>query len=104
MVGGAYHWVGAVFAGLLMRALPALLNDHGVDGNLANAFYGFALLVSLIQGRKGLAGQLADFYKFVRDQPHRRGLADLGRDRDRRWRSCSSLAGWPDLPERSLSP
>jgi hypothetical protein len=58
--------MGAVFAGLLMRALPALLNDHGVDGNLANAFYGFALLVSLIQGRKGLAGQLADFYKFVR--------------------------------------
>lgn len=66
IVGGAYHWVGAVFAGLLIRALPALLNDHGADGNLANAFYGFALLVSLIQGRKGLAGQLADFYKFVR--------------------------------------
>jgi branched-chain amino acid transport system permease protein len=66
IVGGAYHWMGAVFAGLLIRALPALLNDHGVDGNLANAFYGFALLVSLIQGRKGLAGQLADFFKFVR--------------------------------------
>ncbi len=66
IVGGAYHWMGAVFAGLLIRALPALLNDHGVDGNLSNAFYGFALLVSLIQGRKGLAGQLADFYKFVR--------------------------------------
>ena len=66
VVGGAYHWMGAVFAGLLMRALPALLNDHGVDGNLANVFFGFALLVSLIQGRKGLAGQLADFYKFVR--------------------------------------
>jgi branched-chain amino acid transport system permease protein len=66
VVGGAYHWMGAVFAGLLSRALPALLNDHSVDGNLANAFYGFALLVSLIQGRKGLAGQLADFYKFVR--------------------------------------
>lgn len=66
VVGGAYHWMGAVFAGLMTRALPALLNDHGVDGNLANAFYGFALLVSLIQGRTGLAGQLADFFKFVR--------------------------------------
>jgi branched-chain amino acid transport system permease protein len=65
-VGGSYQWVGTIFSGLLMRALPALLNDHGVDGNLANAFYGFALLISLIQGRKGLAGQLADFYKFVR--------------------------------------
>jgi branched-chain amino acid transport system permease protein len=66
VVGGAYHWMGAVIAGLLIRAMPALLNDHGVDGNLANVFFGFALLVSLIQGRKGLAGQLADFYKFVR--------------------------------------
>jgi branched-chain amino acid transport system permease protein len=66
VVGGAYHWVGSVFAGLLLRALPAMLNDHGVDGNLANVFFGFALLVSLIQGRKGLAGALADFYKFVR--------------------------------------
>lgn len=66
VVGGAYHWVGSIIAGLLLRALPALLNDHGVDGNLANVFFGFALLVSLIQGRKGLAGALADFYKFVR--------------------------------------
>jgi branched-chain amino acid transport system permease protein len=66
VVGGAYHWVGAVIAALLIRALPALLNDHGVDGNLANVFFGFALLVSLIQGRTGIAGQLADFYKFVR--------------------------------------
>ena len=66
IVGGAYHWMGAVFGGLMIRALPALLNDHGVDGNLANAFYGFALLVSLIQGRTGLAGQLADFYSLVR--------------------------------------
>lgn len=66
VVGGVYNWVGTLFAGLLIRALPALLNDHGVDGNLANVFFGFALLVSLIQGRKGLAGQLADFYKFIR--------------------------------------
>ena len=65
-VGGVYNWVGCLFAGLLIRALPALLNDHGVDGNLSNVFFGFALLVSLIQGRKGLAGQLADYYKFVR--------------------------------------
>ena len=66
VVGGAYHWMGAVFAGLLLRALPALLNDHGVDGNLANAFYGIALLLSLIQGRSGIAGQLADVYRDMR--------------------------------------
>ncbi|MDI9348644.1 MAG: branched-chain amino acid ABC transporter permease [Candidatus Symbiobacter sp.] len=66
VVGGAYNWLGAVAAGLLIRALPALLNGHGVDGNLANVFFGFATLVSLIQGRKGIVGQLADFFKFVR--------------------------------------
>jgi branched-chain amino acid transport system permease protein len=78
VVGGVYNWVGVVFAGLLVRALPALLNDHGVDGNLANAFYGFALLVSLIQGRKGLAGQLADFYKFVRMSRIAEGVVSWG--------------------------
>lgn len=86
VVGGAYHWMGAVFAGLLMRALPALLNDHGVDGNLANAFYGFALLVSLIQGRKGLAGQLADYYKFVRVSRIVEGTL--------LWVAIAALSGW----------
>jgi branched-chain amino acid transport system permease protein len=78
VVGGAFNWVGVIFSGLLVRALPALLNDHGVDGNLANAFYGFALLVSLIQGRKGLAGQLADFYKFVRMSRITEGIITWG--------------------------
>ncbi|MEY4730224.1 MAG: hypothetical protein RL020_1382, partial [Pseudomonadota bacterium] len=73
-----FNWVGVIFSGLLVRALPALLNDHGVDGNLANAFYGFALLVSLIQGRKGLAGQLADFYKFVRMSRITEGIITWG--------------------------
>ncbi len=63
VVGGAYHWVGALLAALLMRAMPALLTDSGVDGNLANVFFGFALIVSLVQGRKGIAGQMADVYK-----------------------------------------
>jgi branched-chain amino acid transport system permease protein len=66
VVGGAYHWVGAIFAALLMRAMPALLTDNGVDGNLANVFFGFALVISLIQGRKGIAGQMADVYKTMR--------------------------------------
>jgi hypothetical protein len=35
-------------------------------------------LVSLIQGRKGLAGQLADFYKFVRMSRILEGLATWG--------------------------
>ncbi|MBC7940377.1 MAG: branched-chain amino acid ABC transporter permease [Chitinophagaceae bacterium] len=66
VVGGAYHWTGAVFAALLMRAMPALLTDSGVDGNLANVFFGFALIVSLVQGRTGIAGLLVDLYKPMR--------------------------------------
>lgn len=60
VVGGAYHWLGSIFAGLLLRAMPAFLTDQSVDGNLANVFFGFALLVSLIQGRTGIAGQLTE--------------------------------------------
>jgi branched-chain amino acid transport system permease protein len=66
VVGGAYHWTGALFAALLMRAMPALLTDSGVDGNLANVFFGFALIVSLVQGRTGIAGQLAGLYRPMR--------------------------------------
>jgi branched-chain amino acid transport system permease protein len=98
VVGGAYHWMGAVFAGLLLRALPALFNDHGVDGNLANVFFGFALLVSLIQGRKGLAGSLADFYKFVRISRIVEGtaqwaLVSIGLGALSAWMGWSSFAG-----------
>ena len=32
IVGGAYHWVGALLAGLLLRAVPSLLIDFGVNG------------------------------------------------------------------------
>jgi branched-chain amino acid transport system permease protein len=65
IVGGAYHWTGTILAALLLRALPGVLTDSGVDGNLANVFFGFALIFSLVQGRKGMAGQLADVYKFM---------------------------------------
>ena len=31
IVGGAYHWVGALFAGLLIRALPACAWTKGAS-------------------------------------------------------------------------
>lgn len=57
LIGGAYHWLGAVVAGLLLRAVPSLLIDLGVNGYLAMVFFGAALLHALITAPRGLAGQ-----------------------------------------------
>jgi branched-chain amino acid transport system permease protein len=58
VVGGAYHWIGALLAGLLLRAVPSLLIDLGVNGFLAMVFFGAALLHALITAPRGVAGQL----------------------------------------------
>lgn len=58
VVGGVYHWLGALAAGLLLRAVPALLTDFGVNGFLAMIFFGAALLHALITAPQGIAGQL----------------------------------------------
>lgn len=58
IVGGAYHWIGALVAGLLLRAAPSLLIDFGVNGFLAMVFFGAALLHALITTPQGVAGQL----------------------------------------------
>jgi len=59
VVGGAYHWAGALVAGLLLRAVPSLLIDFGVNGYLAMVFFGAALLHALITAPRGLVGQWA---------------------------------------------
>jgi branched-chain amino acid transport system permease protein len=60
MVGGAWHWGGAVLAAILYRIFPAALNDFGVNGNAAMIFFGAALVHSLMSAPGGLAGQIAD--------------------------------------------
>lgn len=57
LIGGAYHWIGALVAGLLLRAVPSLLVDLGVNGYLAMVFFGAALLHALITAPRGLVGQ-----------------------------------------------
>ncbi|MEY4753165.1 MAG: hypothetical protein RJA44_840 [Pseudomonadota bacterium] len=57
VVGGAYHWLGALLAGLLLRAVPALLTEWEVNGFLAQIFFGAALLHALITAPRGIAGQ-----------------------------------------------
>jgi branched-chain amino acid transport system permease protein len=70
VVGGAYHWIGALIAGLLLRAVPSLLVDFGVNGFLAMILFGAALLHALITAPRGLAGQwLAAFARAGRTEP-----------------------------------
>lgn len=59
VVGGVYHWFGVLITGLLLRAVPALLTDFGVNGYLAMIFFGAALLHALVTAPAGIAGQLA---------------------------------------------
>jgi branched-chain amino acid transport system permease protein len=59
IVGGVYNWFGAIIAGLLLRALPALLHDLGIDGYVTIGIFGIALLQALASAPVGVAGQLA---------------------------------------------
>ncbi|MFM2278969.1 MAG: hypothetical protein RLZZ444_1200 [Pseudomonadota bacterium] len=72
IVGGAWHWYGAVIAALLYRFMPALLNDIGVNGDAAYIIFGAALIHALMTAPQGIAGQIT-------------GLADRlkGRKEDR---------------------
>ena len=60
VVGGAYHWGGALVAGLLLRAVPSLLTDWGVNGFVAQIIFGAALLHALITAPGGVIAQILD--------------------------------------------
>ena len=58
VIGGAFQWSGPVFAGLLLRAVPGLLTDWHIDGNLATMVFGAGLLHALITAPAGVSGQV----------------------------------------------
>lgn len=58
IVGGVYHWLGAIIAGLLFKLLPALFNDFGVSADLTLVIFGAALLHAIMTAPKGIAGQI----------------------------------------------
>jgi branched-chain amino acid transport system permease protein len=58
VIGGAFHWSGPIFAGLLLRAVPGLLTDWHIDGNLAIMVFGAGLLHALITAPQGVSGQI----------------------------------------------
>jgi len=59
VVGGVYNWYGALIAGLLLRAIPALLTDLGIDGYVTIGIFGVALFQALATAPAGIAGQIS---------------------------------------------
>lgn len=55
VVGGAQGWLGALLAGGLIRAVPALLNTFGVNGFAAMILFGAAVLHAFATSSGGLA-------------------------------------------------
>ena len=66
VVGGVYHWLGAVIAGVLYRVAPAVLNDLGLDADLALVLFGTALLYAIMGAREGIAGQVLALLRSVK--------------------------------------
>jgi branched-chain amino acid transport system permease protein len=62
IVGGSWHWYGALLAAILYRFVPALLNDLGVSGDAAFIIFGAALIHALTTAPRGIAGQLSDLF------------------------------------------
>jgi ABC-type branched-subunit amino acid transport system permease subunit len=65
VIAGAYHWSGPLFAGLLMRAVPALLVNWHIDGNLATMVFGAGLLHALMTAPQGISGQMVDLSRKI---------------------------------------
>lgn len=59
VVGGVNSWVGAVAAGLLLRAMPSLLASLGFNGFVAMIVFGIGLMQALTIAPDGLAGSLS---------------------------------------------
>lgn len=60
VVGGATTWLGTLLAACLMRVVPALFTQIGINGYAATMIFGAALIHALINTREGIAGQLID--------------------------------------------
>lgn len=63
IVGGARFWLGAVIAAVLYRVAPGLLNNWGVDADLALIFFGAALLHAVTTAPDGIAGQIMGLFR-----------------------------------------
>lgn len=84
LMGGVYNLWGAVVAALLLRLLPALLDDWGISTELLTIIFGIGVLQVLLTAPGGLVDQVP------------KDLANLGRALRRRL--------GPTRPEEDVSP
>lgn len=68
VIGGAFHWSGPIFAALLLRAVPSVLTDWRIDGNLAIMVFGAGLLHAFITSPQGISGQVLGLSRKLRDK------------------------------------
>lgn len=66
LIGGAFGLAGAVIAGLFSQAVPALLDELSVNGNLILVIFGAGLIHALATAPRGIAGQLEDLIRWAR--------------------------------------
>lgn len=64
LLGGCGVWLGAFLGGILVRLIPALLIDLGIDTNVGFMIFGAALLFAL-RDPLGLGGQLSQLAERV---------------------------------------
>lgn len=59
VVAGPWSMLAALLAAFLYRVFPALLNQWGVDGDIAMIIFGAALIHAIVGDPRGLAGALS---------------------------------------------
>lgn len=60
ILGGSTNWVGTVVGGLLVRAVPTLLDSSGVPATVGLAVFGAGLIAAVLFGPTGIAGLFDD--------------------------------------------
>ena len=68
ILGGTTNWIGTVVGGLLMRAVPTVLDNAGVPATLGNLLFGFGLMMAVINGPTGIAGLFDDLVDRILDR------------------------------------
>jgi branched-chain amino acid transport system permease protein len=68
VLGGTTNWVGTVIGGLLVRAVPTLLDNVGVSATISMAIFGIGLMAAVIGGPTGIAGLYDDLVDRLADK------------------------------------
>jgi branched-chain amino acid transport system permease protein len=93
LMGGAYSLWGAVVAGLLLKLLPALLNDWGLSSDWLFILFGIGVLQVLTTAPRGLADQFPQDMANLGRLLWRLGHGLVGRARPRRQAPPAAQAG-----------